>query len=95
MSNSPKFSCSIVYLIIQPAPYWVVKSEPTDENWNSAIMSYSALNVKIYRWPQSTSPMVNIFHDTELDAKYGISVEVSMPIQKVCCHQAHDLDMDA
>ncbi|KIM71710.1 hypothetical protein PILCRDRAFT_93742 [Piloderma croceum F 1598] len=79
-----------------PAPRWVVKSEPTDENWNSAIMSYSALNMKIYRWPQSTLPMADIFHDTELDAKYGMSVEVSMPIQKntpkvslVYRHQTH------
>jgi hypothetical protein len=54
----------LLKLIIQPAPHWVVKSEPTDENWNSAIMSYSALNVNIYRWPQSTLPMANIFHDT-------------------------------
>ncbi|KIM83504.1 hypothetical protein PILCRDRAFT_6931 [Piloderma croceum F 1598] len=79
-----------------PAPRWVVKSEPTDENWNTAITSYSALNVKIYRWPQSTLPMANIFHDTEIDAKYGMSVEVSMPIQKntpkvsfVYRHQTH------
>jgi hypothetical protein len=69
---------------IQASPRWVVKSEATDEIWNSAIMSYSALNVKIYRWPPATFLMADRFHAMELDAKYGMSVEVAVPIRKVC-----------
>jgi len=80
-----------------PSPCWVVKPEATDENWNSAIMSYNALNVKIYQWPPSQITLpANLHRDMDLDVKYGMSVEVALPIQKdgpkvsfVYRHQIH------
>ncbi|KIM88030.1 hypothetical protein PILCRDRAFT_268964 [Piloderma croceum F 1598] len=75
-----------------PSPRWVVKSQATDESWNSAIRSYSALNAKIYRWPQGPLPLANIVHDMQLDVKYGMSVEVAEPIRKVCSCQGLALD---
>jgi hypothetical protein len=79
--------------IIQPSPRWVVKYEATDESWNSTSESYSTLNAKIYRWPLGVKRMASMSHVMELDAKYGMSVEVAAPIQKVRCHlsQLHKL----
>lgn len=58
---------------IQPSPRWVVKSQATDESWNSAIRSYSALNTKIYRWPRGSLPSANLAHDIQLDAVWYVS----------------------
>ena len=83
----PKFKIwkfSNIELDIQPSPCWVVESEDTDEKWNSAIMSYSAFAVKIYRWPQGTLPIATISRNMKFDVKYGVSVEVATPVQKVC-----------
>jgi hypothetical protein len=79
--------------IIQPSPRWVVKYEATDESWNSTSESYSTLNAKIYWWPLGDKRMASMSHVMELDAKYGMSVEVAAPIQKVRCHlsQLHKL----
>jgi len=66
-----------------PSPRWVVKeSDDTDDNWNSAIMSYNTLAAKIYRWPQGSLPIANMFRDMELNAKYGMSVDVATPMRK-------------
>ena len=79
--------------IIQPSPHWVVKYEVIDESWNSTSKSYSTLNAKIYRWLVGVKCMASMSHVMELDAKYGMSVEVAVPIQKVRCHlsQLHKL----
>jgi len=81
--------------IIQASPRWVVKSEATDESWDSTTMSYRALNAKIYRWPPTTFLMADRFHDMELDAKYGMSIEVAKPIRKVVIIHLHALKLDA
>jgi hypothetical protein len=47
-------------------------------------MSYSSLNAKIYRRSQGTLLMANISNNKNLDANYGISVEVAAPIRRVC-----------
>jgi len=52
-------------------PRWVVKSEATDENWNSVIRRYSPLNAKIHRWPLSNYPMVGHFHDMDWTQNIG------------------------
>ena len=68
--------------IIQPPPLWVVKPEATQQSSNY----YSTMNARIYRSPQL--PMANRYHNNDLDAKYGMSVEVAYPIRKVCCCQS-------
>jgi hypothetical protein len=85
---------SSVDFVIQPSPRWVVEPEATDENWNSDIMSYSTLNTRIYRRSQGTFPMVNISNYKDLDAKYGMSVEVAAPIRRVCFYQVYSLNTD-
>jgi hypothetical protein len=72
--------------IIQPAEPWIVKFEATKQDSNGS----KTLNAKIYR-----SPPLPMNHDIGLDAKYGMSVEVAHPIQKVCCQQSHVMNMDA
>jgi hypothetical protein len=73
--------------LIQASPRWVVKPEATDESWDSDTMGYSALNANIYRWPPNNFLMADRFHDMGLDARYGMSVEVATPIQRVCFYR--------
>ena len=72
---------------IQPSPLWIVESESTEQNPDCCS---ALLNTKIYRlFPM---PMVNRHH-MNLDAKYGMTVELANPIEKVCNHHTCAVDM--
>ena len=84
MSENQQIADRRADFVIQPLPHWIVKHDATDDNWNSDIMSYSFLNVKIYQQSLGTFPIANISNNEDLDTKYRMSVKVPMLIWKVC-----------
>ncbi|KIM86307.1 hypothetical protein PILCRDRAFT_4817, partial [Piloderma croceum F 1598] len=60
-----------------PSSYWVVKFEAMKQSSNY----YRTLNTKIYR-SHRLRKSSSSYQDMDLDAKYGMSVEVDLPIRK-------------